>query len=107
MASATSTNSKIPSHRRNGAGQGDSSPLLSIASVVVGAAGLACGYFVSWLACIVFGIAAAVLGIVAHRKQSSLSWLAKVGIILGIGCIVASFALVAIVSFQMVRLGLV
>lgn len=107
MAPATSTNSKASSHRHSTPGQGGGSPLLSIASPVVGAAGLACGYFVSWIACIALGIVATVLGILAHRKQAPLLWLAKIGIALGIGSILASFVLVAIVSFQMIRLGLV
>lgn len=105
MASATGTNSKAPSHRRNIPSQ-DGIPLLSIASPVVGVAGLACGYFVSWIACIALGIVATVLGILAHRKHSTLLWLAKIGVVLGVVCILASFVLVAIVSFQMIRLGL-
>ena len=83
-----------------------SSPALSVASALVGAIGLACGGFVSWLACIAFGIVAVVLGMLAHRKQAPLMWLAKIGIALGVVCIVASIALVAIVSFQMIHLGL-
>ena len=107
MASATSTNSKTPSHRRSAAGQSNGNPALSVASVVAGALGLICGYSISWIASILLGIVAAVIGILAHRKQSALLWLAKIGVVLGIACILASFVLVTIVSFQMIRLGLV
>ena len=105
MASVSSKKTNMPTHRNGSAAQ-PSSPILSIASVAAGAAGLACGYTVSWMASIVLGIAAAVIGVIAHRKHAQLTWLAKIGIALGIGCIVASFALVAVVSFQMMRLGL-
>lgn len=106
MTSASSTNSKAPSHRRSTAGQSNGSPVLSVASVVAGALGLICGYSISWIASIVLGIVAAIIGILAHRKQSALLWLAKIGVVLGVACILASFVLVAVVSFQMIRLGL-
>ena len=99
------TSRRTPAHRNRSAAP-SGSPVLSIASVVAGAAGLVCGYTVSWMASIVLGIAAAVIGVIAHRKNAQLTWLAKIGMVLGIGCIVASFALVAVVSFQMMRLGL-
>ena len=107
MAPATSTKSKTPAHRHPATEQPSSGPVLSVASVVTGALGLICGYSVSWIASIVLGIAAAVIGVIAHRKHAQFAWLAKIGIVLGVGCIVASFALIAVVSFQMIRLGLV
>lgn len=81
-------------------------PALSIAAAAVSVIGLICGFCVSWMASIAAGVIAVVLGIAAHRKQAAMPWLAKVGIALGIICIVASFVLVAIVSYQLINMGL-
>lgn len=108
MAPAHRTDTAQTPTRRISAGHmRTSGPALPIASVVAGAAGLACGYLVSWIACIALGIVAVALGMVARRKQASPTWAATLGVVLGGICIVASFALVAVVSFQMIRLGLV
>lgn len=107
MASARHIKNTKTSARRGMSSTQIDSPALSIASAVVGALGLICGYMVSWIASIVLGIAAAVLGVIARRKGASLTWLANIGVVLGIICIVSSFVLVAVVSFQMIRLGLV
>lgn len=105
MTSASSTKTNQPEPRNGNSAQPDNSAL-SIAAVATGALGLINGYTVSWIASIVLGIIAAVIGVIAHRKHAENLWLAKIGIVLGIGCIVASFTLVAVVSFQMIRLGM-
>lgn len=85
---------------------GQNGPMLPVLSVVAGAAALACGYLVSWIGCIALGIVAAAIGAFALNRHATPRWLAKLGIGMGILGIIASFALVAVVAFQLMRLGL-
>lgn len=82
------------------------SPALSIASAILAVIGLVLGYGFSWMVCVVLGIAAVLLGTTAHRKQAPMLALAKLGIALGVLGILASFVLVAIVTYQLLSLGL-
>lgn len=93
------------SKQRQGRPAPTGNPAFSIAAAAVGVVGLVCGAAISWMFCIVMGIAAMALGVIARRKNAKLPWLATVGIVLGVICIVSSLALVAIVSFQLIRLG--
>ena len=107
MASDRRARSGTPAHRGQHGKQPKGGPVLAIASVVTGGVGLLSGYLFSWMASVALGIVAVVLGIMAHRKQASPGWLAIAGIVLGGACLAASIIRVAIVSFQMIRLGLV
>lgn len=81
-------------------------PALSAASAVVALMGLFCGFKLSWIICVVAGIAAIALGVIAHRQHASMLWMAKAGIALGALGILLLVALVVVLAQQLSSLGI-
>ncbi len=81
------------------------SSMLSICSAGVGVIGVILAIFVSWILSVLAGIIALALAQLAASKHAPYPAAIRAGRILGVLCIVANIALVAIYIYQLMSLG--
>ncbi len=81
------------------------SSMLSICSAGVGVIGVILAVFVSWILSVLAGIIALALAQLAASKHAPYPAAIRAGRILGVLCIVANIALVAIYIYQLMSLG--
>lgn len=81
------------------------SSMLSICSAGVGVIGVILAIFVSWILSVLAGIIALALAQLAASKHAPYPVAIRAGRILGVLCIVANIAMVAIYIYQLMSLG--
>lgn len=83
----------------------ESGPLLSLVSLVAGALSLACSFYVHWMAGTLIALAAIVTGALALKRNAAHPVLAKLGIALGVACMIVFVVLVGLVAHELSSLG--
>lgn len=84
----------------------EGNPGLPVASLIFGVAAAILGLFVSWIPCVIVSIIAIALGAISMKQQAPRLILARIGLALGVVCIVASVVLVGVVIYQLASIGL-
>ncbi len=81
-------------------GSGSASPAIAIASLALGVLGAIIGYRLNLLVGLALVIACIGCGIVALRRKTPLRWMAVIGIVLGVLCLVICAAVIGIFIYQ-------
>lgn len=98
--------SEVPAKQNRTESAAPGSPALSIASAVVGLAGVVIALWVSWILSVVAGVVAIVVGRMAIRREAPLPQAAYAGQVLGFICVVANTVLMVFYIYQLMSLGL-
>ena len=98
--------SEVPAKQEDAGNTAPGSPALSIASAVVGLAGIVIALWVSWILSVAAGVVAIVLGRMAIRREAPLPQAAYAGQVLGFICVVANTVLMVFYIYQLMSLGL-
>ena len=98
--------SEVPAKQAGAGNTAPDSPALSIASAVVGLAGVVIALWVSWILSVAAGVVAIVAGRMAIHREAALPQAAYAGQVLGFICVVANTVLMVFYIYQLMSLGL-